>query len=222
MDLVEAIRTRKSIRKFHPESVPKEVLREVLELATRAPSGVNAQPWEASVVAGKPLESIKQENIERFTSGGAPNPDMQGEAREGVYRRRQVELGKQLFQLMGIAREDKEKRAQWYQRGYRFFDAPAAIIVYTDESIGESLNLLDVGAFVQTLCLAALDYGLGSCIEGQGVHYPDIVRRHARIPESKRIATSIAIGYPDWDFAANSLQSEREPVDNIVTWCGFD
>lgn len=222
LDVVEAVRTRKSIRSFKPDPVPKNVLREILEIATRAPSGVNAQPWEITVVAGEALDSIKRQNVENLMSATSPNPDMQGGAREGVYRQRQVDLAKQLFQLMGIAREDKEKRAQWYQRGARFFDAPAAIILHMDSSIGESLNLFDMGTLAQTICLVALNYGLGTCIEGQGVHYPEVLRKHAGIPESQRIVTSIAIGYPDWDFPANKVQSEREPVDNITAWRGFD
>jgi len=222
LDVVEAIRTRKSIRGFKPDPVPKEVLREILDIALRAPSGVNSQPWEVAVVGGQALESIKRENVEKLESGDTGNHDTPGQAREGVYKQRQVELAIQLFQLMGIERGDKEKRAEWLKRGFRFFDAPTAIILYADRSLGESGPLLDIGTLAQTICLAALDYGLGTCIEGQGVTYPDVVRKHTGIPESKRIVTCIAIGYPDWDFPANQVVTKREPVDNIATWCGFD
>lgn len=222
MDVVEAIRTRKSIRGFKPDPVPKEVLREILEIAVRAPSGVNSQPWEVAVVGGQALENIKRENVEKLESGATGNRDAPSRAREGVYKERQVELAIQLFQLMGIERGDKEKRADWLKRGFRFFDAPAAIILYVDESLGESGPLLDIGTLAQTICLAALDYGLGTCIEGQSVTYPDVVRKHTGIPESKRIVICIAIGYPDWDFPANQVVTKREPVDNIAIWCGFD
>ena len=222
MDVVEAIQTRKSIRGFRPDPVPKEVLRNILEIAIRAPSGVNAQPWEITVVAGKALDNIKRENVEMATSGAMPSPDMRGQTREGVYKQRQVDLAIEIFQLMGIAREDKAKRAEWIQRGFRFFDAPAAIILYADKSLGESGPLMDIGSLSQTICLAALNYGLGTCIEGQGVMFPDVVRKHTGIPESKRIIICIAIGYPDWDFPANKLETKREPMENIATWCGFD
>lgn len=222
MDVVDAIRTRKSIRGFKPDPVPKDVLREILEIAVRAPSGVNAQPWEVAVVSGRPLENIKRENVAKLESGATGGRDTPSQAREGVYKQRQVELAIQLFQLMGIAREDKEKRAEWLKRGFRFFDAPAAIILYVDKSLGESGPLLDMGTLAQTICLAALNYGLGTCIEGQGVTYPDVVRKHTGIPESKGIVTCIAIGYPDWDFPANQVITKREPVDNIAIWCGFD
>jgi len=97
LDIVEAIRTRKSIRGFRPDPVPKEVLRNILEIAIRAPSGVNAQPWEITVVAGKALDNIKRENVEMATSGAMPNPDMRGQTREGVYKQRQVDLAHRVF-----------------------------------------------------------------------------------------------------------------------------
>ncbi len=222
MDIIEAIRTRKSIRGFRPDPVPKEVLKDILDIARRAPSAMNTQPWEITVVSGEALDNIKRDNIQMLASRTIPNRDMPSQPFNGVFRQRQVDLAIQLFQLMGIAREDKEKRAEWMQRGFRFFDAPAAIILSVDRSLHESWPLFDVGAIVQTICLAALNYGLGTCIEDQGVLYPGVVRRFTGIPESKRIIISIAIGYPDWDFPANRLQSKREPVDSITTWCGFD
>jgi nitroreductase len=222
MDVIEAIQTRKSIRGFRPDPVPKEVLRDILDIARRAPSAMNTQPWEITVVSGEALDNIKRDNIQMLASGAVPNPDMPSRRFEGVFRQRQVELAVQLFQLMGIAREDKEKRAEWMQRGFRFFDAPAAIILFVDGSLSESWPLFDLGAISQTICLAALNYGLGTCIEDQGILYPKIVRKYTGIPESKRIISSIAIGYPDWDFPANKLESKREPVESITTWCGFD
>jgi len=222
MDVIEAIRARKSIRGFKPDPVPKEVLREVLDVAARSPSSLNTQPWETTVVTGEVLDNIRRANVEMLASGAVPQPDMPFKPYEGIYRQRQVDLAIQIFQLMGIAREDKEKRAEWMQRGFRFFDAPAAIILSVDRSLDESRPLFDIGAISQTICLAALNYGLGTCIEDVGIMFPEVVRKYAGIPESKRIIVSIAIGYPDWDFPANKLESQREPVDDITTWLGFE
>ena len=141
---------------------------------------------------------------------------------EGKYRRRQVELAIQLFELVGIARSDTEKRAEWWQRGFRFFDAPAAIILSVDKSLDELHSQLDIGVIMQTICLAALNYGLGTCIEDQGILFPEVIRRFTHTTVSKRILMSIAIGYPDWNFPANKLVSKREPIENVVTWHGFD
>jgi nitroreductase len=224
MDIVEAIRTRKSIRKYKSDPVPKEVIREILEIATQAPSAMNTQPWEFTVITGEVLEKMKRINIEKLNSGAHLQPEHQvvGWSQDSVYRQRQVELAKQLFTLMEIPREDKKKRAEWMERGFRYFDAPAAIIISTDRSLTEGAPLLDIGAAIQTLCLAALAHGLGTCVEDQGVLYPEVVREYTGLPESKRIIMAIAIGYPDWDFPANRVESTREPVDNITTWCGFN
>ena len=223
-DIIEAIKTRKSIRGFKPDAVSKEVLGEILEIASRAPSAMNTQPWEFTVLAGKVLEDVRQGNVEMLNSGVAPHPEHSviGWTAESEYRRRQVELAKQIFRTMGISREDKQKRAEWMQRGFRYFDAPAAVIISVDKSLTEVGPLLDIGAVMQNICLAALDYDLGTCLEDQGVMYPDVLRKFVDIPESKRIIISIAIGYPDWDFPANKVTSTRESLEQITTWCGFE
>ena len=223
MNIVEAIRTRKSVRSFKSDPVPKEIIAEILELAGRAPSAMNTQPWEFIVLAGDVLEKIKTANIELLKAGEPSRPEhtVVGWPKDSIYRRRQVDLAIQLFQLMDIQREDTEKRAQWMQRGFRYFDAPAAILLVTDRSLSESGPLMDIGAAMQNICLAALNYGLGTCIEDQGVMYPDVLREHATIPESKQIKIAIAIGYPDWDFPANKIESARETVENNTIWCGL-
>jgi len=222
MDIVEAIRSRKSIRGYKSTPVAKETLKEILNIAARAPSSDNAQTWELTVVTGEVLDNICRGNIDMLTAGVEPNPDFPIGHFGGVYRERQVGLAIQLFQLMDITREDKNKRAQWRQRGFRFFDAPAAIILSADSSLAEPRVLLDAGLITQTICLIALNYDLGTCIGVQGVQYPEVVRQFTNIPDSKRIILSIAIGYPDWNFPANKLESERESVENITTWCGFE
>ena len=222
MDVIEAIKTRKSIRGYKPDPVPKEVIKEILEAATRAPSSMNVQPWSFIVLAGEVLEKIKQANIEKFDSGETSSLEMGRMAQpySGKHRERQVALGIQLFQLMNIAREDKEKRTEWMKRGFRFFDAPAAIILLMDEEMSEGQQF-NMGCLTQSILVAALNYGLGTCIHDQGAMYPEVIRQFTGIPESKRISICVSIGYPDWDFPANNVQSEREPVEDITTWCGL-
>jgi nitroreductase len=224
MDVIEAVNKRRSIRGYKPDPVPKEVLEQILEVASHAPSSDNSQPWEFIVLTGEVLENVRRSNVELLKSGVVPNPEhvVTSWPRESIYRQRQVDLAKQLFHLMEIPREDKEKRAKWMERGFRYFDAPAAIILYTDRCLTESGPLLDIGALIQTICLTAVHLGLGTCIEVQGTMYPDVLRKYAHIPESKRIIMAIAIGYTDWDFPANKVQSEREPIKSMTTWLGFD
>ncbi len=224
MDIMEAIFSRKSIRGYKKDPVSREVISKILEAAVRAPSAMNTQPWEFFVITGDILEKIKKGLVEKLAAGAPMNPDhlVVGWPQDSIYRRRQVDLAKQLFTLMNIAREDKEKRAEWLKRGFRYFDAPVGIIVVTDRTLSESGPLFDIGAVVQTLCLAALEHGLGTCIEDQAVLYPEVSRELAGIPDSKRIMIAVSLGYPDPDFPANQVRSEREPVDKISTWVGFD
>jgi nitroreductase len=224
MDIIEAVKKRKSIRGYKPDPVPEETLLQILELASRAPSAMNTQPWEFTVLTGEVLENVRRSNVELLNSGVLPNPEhvVVGWPKESIYRQRQVDLAKQLFQLMDISREDKEKRAKWVERGFRYFDAPAAIIISTDRCLSENGPLLDIGALIQTICLAALHFGLGTCIQDQGVAYPEVLRKYGHIPDSKRIIAALTIGYPDWDFPANKVESERESIKNLTAWFGFD
>ena len=222
MEIIEAISERKSIRAYKPDPVKMEIIKKILRIATRAPSGTNGQPWEFTIITGDALDNVKRHNVECFNSI-APNPDFLNESwpSGSVYKQRQIELAKDLFRIMGIAREDSEKRTRWMERGVRYFDAPVAIIISVDQSISGATYLMDIGAVMQSICLVAWNYHLGTCIEYQGVMYPDVLRKFAGIPKSKRIMISIALGYPDCDFPANKAESPREPVENITTWCGF-
>ena len=223
MDIIDAIVQRKSIRGFKPVPVSKEVVIKILQAACRAPSTMNTQPWEFAVITGDALNRIRAAMVEKLKKGDPPNQDhhIVGWSNDSIYRQRQIELAKELFRLMDISREDKGKRAAWQERGFRFFDAPVGIVLLADRSLGDAAPLLDLGAIMQTLCLAALHFGLGTCIEDQGVMYPDVLRKIAGIPDNKRIIISIAVGYPDWDFPANQVSTDREPLESITRWIGF-
>ena len=223
MNIIEAIKTRKSIRGYTSDPVPKEIIREILEVAGRSPSAMNTQPWEFMVLGGEVLQKIAKANMEKLMSGVEPKGEhsVTGWTKDSVYRTRQVELAVELFKLMDIAREDTAKRAEWMARGFRFFDAPAAILVLTDKSLEESTPLIDIGIVIQSICLAALQYNLGTCIEDQGCLFPESLREAAGIPDSKRIIMAIAMGYPDWDFPANKIETTRVPVDENTTWIGL-
>jgi nitroreductase len=224
MDVLEAMRTRKSIRGFKSDPVKREVIEEILEVACRAPSALNLQPWEFVVLTGDALRQVGLENVKSLKAGAPLELEVaeSGFPRDSVFRQRQVELAKQLFRRMGIQREDQERRAEWMELGFRYFDAPAAIIIVSDRSLSGEGPLLDMGAVMQNICLAAWEFGVGTCIARQGVFYPDVLRKVAGIPESKRIVIAISIGYPDWDFPANKVETDRERAADITTWVGFE
>lgn len=224
MKIDDAIKTRKSIRGFKPDSVPKEVLQELLQTAVQSPSAMNTQPWRLHVIDGNILAEVGKENVNALASGTMPKLEIQMEENyQGVYKKRQVDLAKQLFQLMEIAREDQQARFEWMQRGFRFFDAPAAIVLCYEKEMESSSCLVhyDLGVIAHAICLTALEYDLGTCIHGQGAMYPQNLRKHVNIPVTETIFNCISIGYPDWDFAANKVESERDSFDNCINWAGF-
>ncbi|HPK52926.1 MAG TPA: nitroreductase [Smithellaceae bacterium] len=223
MNIREAIEKRRSIRGYKPDPVPQAVIRDILQIAQRSPSTMNTQPWEFFVVTGEPLHKIREECVKKLAAGETPHPEHQivGWPNDSVYRIRQVDLAKHIFQVMNIPREDKIKRAAWLERGFRYFDAPAAIIIVVDKKLSEDGPLLDVGAVMQTICLAAMHLGLGTCIHDQGVMFPEVVRQYAAIPDSKRVIIAISLGYPDEKNVANTITSSREPIDGIISWRGF-
>ncbi len=224
MDIIEAIQKRKSVRDFTNDKISKATIREILDIAGRAPSALNTQPWEFTVITEEVLDSVRNDVIKIFRAGRKPLSSI-SKIRwplDSIYRNRQVGLAKQIYQLLDIKREDNEKRVQWMERGLRFFNAPAAVIICIDQKIDHERVLFDIGAVSQNICLASLHYGLGTCIEDQGVMYPEILRQHCSIPDSKKIIVAIAIGIPNWDYPANNLITPRASADKHITWCGFD
>ena len=217
MELREAILQRKSIRGFLKKDVSRDTLEEVLKLAQRAPSSKNSQPWLVHVATGEILQNLGADNVARLRRG---EPIAASEVPlSGVYRQRQVTVGKQLFSVMDIQREDREKRDAWTERGYRFFDAPAVIFVCVEKDLRDDY-CLDLGCFVQNLCIAAMEYGLGTCVEYQAAYYENGLREYLALPEEQIPVIGIAIGYPDPTFPANAVITEREALENFVYWYG--
>ena len=227
MDIAEALHTRRSIRAFKPDPVPKRILKEIMELALRAPSWANTQPWEFALVGGNKLNEIRQAYTERSEEQANSDLKLPREFPEPYNSRRRT-LASQLFEIKGIRREDKEKRRLWTLEGLRLFEAPNAIYIYIDRSFyfqGDTLNLwpiLDCGLISENIMLLATKYELGTVIQLQAVLYPDTLRKILEIPDSKLIVLGIAIGYPDWDDPINQFKSERAPLEEISKWYGFD
>ncbi|MBT9445875.1 MAG: nitroreductase [Hyphomonadaceae bacterium] len=215
---------RRSIRGFKPEPVPKTVLKEIIALAMRAPSSLNTQPWNFYVVAGEPLDRIRAGNTERNLAGVPDSREFRSHgAYEGAHRERQVEIAKQLFAAMGIAREDKAARTDWVLRGFRQFDAPVSVVVTYDRAIlGGDIAPFDCGAVSNALVNAAWSRGLGCVINSQGIMQSPVVREHAGIPDDQVIMICIAMGYPDDAFPANAVVSRRKSVDEAVVFVGFE
>jgi nitroreductase len=224
VEFEDVVRTRRSIRGYRPQPVPREVVREIVALAIRAPSSMNTQPWHLHVVTGEPLDRIRRGNTERNLAGVPASREIRMHGPyAGVHRERQKAIAAQLFEAMGIEWTDRERRHDWVMRGFRQFDAPVSIVVTFDRDlVANDIAIFDCGAVVNCLVNAAWSKGLGCVINGQGIMQSPVVREHARIPDDEIIISCVAMGYPADDFAANDVVSERRPVDDVVTFVGFD
>ena len=224
MEFETLVNTRRSVRGYKTDPVPRVLIEEIIQVAKGAPSSMNTQPWNLYVVTGEPLDKIRHGNTERMVAGVQPQRDFPTkEAYEGIHRQRQIEIAVQLFDAMGIERDDKERRTDWVMRGFRQFDAPVSIVLTYDKILEPAaIGQFDLGAISYALCLAAWERGLGTVINGQGVMQTPVVREHAKIPDDQNILTCIAMGYPNDDFSANSVKSRQAEIGDFVSFVGFD
>ena len=223
MNFEDVVKNRQSVRGYKTKPVARELIEEIINLARRAPSSMNTQPWHVHVVTGEALDEVRTRNMEEMLAGAEPKRDINShEEYEGVHRFRQIAIAKKLFAAMGIAREDKEKRQDWVMRGFRQFDAPVSLVLTYDRDLDPGAVVhFDLGALCYGIVLAAWDRGLGTVINGQGIMRSDIVREVAKIPDSEVIMTCVAMGYPDDSFAANGVRADRELTDDFVRFVGF-
>lgn len=224
MQFDDVIKGRRSIRGYQQKPVPQSLIEEILALAMRAPSSMNTQPWNFTILSGDPLDKIRAGNTERNLAGVPHSREFRiGSAFEGQHRERQVGVAKQLFAAMGIAREDKEARQDWVLRGFRQFDAPVCVIITYDRALADSDDTaFDCGAVTTALVNAAWSRGLGAVINSQGIMQSPVVREHAGIADDQVIMKAVAIGWPDESFPANAVVSERKSVAEAARFIGFD
>ena len=224
MDYNDIVHERRSIRGYQQKPVPRELIEEIIDLAKRAPSSMNTQPWHFHVITGEPLERIRKGNTEKMMSGSAVDREIKmNHGYEGPHRERQIEIAVQLFEAMGIARDDKPKRQDWVMRGFRQIDAPVSIVITVDKALADdTIAHFDCGAATYGLVLAAWSKGLGSVINGQGIMQSSVVRENANIPEDEVIMTCVAMGYPSDEFVANDVKSRRVANEQVASFVGFD
>lgn len=219
-DVFAAARTRRSIRAYKPDAVPREVLREIVELGRHAPSGSNIQPWRVHVLTGSALARLGGTMQRAFID------DEPGHHRDYEYytdpivepylaRRRQCGWG--LYGTLGIGRGDHDKSKAYRATNYIFFGAPAGLVFTIDRKL-EKGSWLDYGMFLQTLMLAARARGLHTCPEASIASYPDIVRRELGLSADWVVICGMAMGYADPQAVVNTFQPPRIAVDEYAVF----
>ena len=222
----QAITSRMSARAFTTQPVPREVLTHLLELAARAPSGTNTQPWKVYVLQGQSRDSLVAKVCAAHDEIRA-NPDMAAEYREAydyypekwvspfIDRRR--ENGWSLYGLLGIAKGEKDKMHAQHQRNYRFFDAPVGLMFTLDRVMGRG-SLVDYGMFLQTLMLAARGHGLHTCPQAAWNGFAKIILPHMGATDNEMLVCGMALGYADEAEVVNTFHTPRESVASFTTW----
>jgi nitroreductase len=219
MELGAVIKGRRSIRKFKPNGISRETIREILEMARWAPSWGNTQPWEFYVLTGKPLEDFRKANHQLFVDSQPFTPDVpMPEVWPAHLKRRYGELGEIILRTLNIKREDKETRKKLYENMALLFGAPCLIVACIPRENLIEYAMLDVGLILQTICLIAHQKGIGTCIMAASVGHPELLRKILSIPEDRRIVIGVAMGYPDHSYPINSFERKRADIDEYVKW----
>lgn len=216
MNLIDAIYQRRSVRGYLDKEVPQETLNRIFEIAQKAPSNCNVQPWKVYVASGELKNRLSAQMVEKTSSGTKPNPDYsyRGDF-ENEYRKRQVECAVALYSQMGIGRGDKEGRMRAVLRNFEYFDAPYLAFVGMHRDFGTTVAL-DVGMWAQSLMLTMVAFGLHSCPMGTMRNYPDLVREEFEIKDDTRILFGIAFGYEDVSVGANKTVTSREDISENI------
>ena len=228
MDVVQAIKERKSIRAFKPDQVPLDLLKEILEQAMRAPSWANTQPWEFAVVTGKKLKAIQDDFVKR---GAADLEDLQSEVPRPydfpepyISRIKKMQIKERRGRTSELTPEKMEERML---TNFRHYGATTCIYLLIGRDYlmqEEGINvwgMYDSGSVVQNIMLLAVNYGLGTIAQAMAVVYPDIIHEELGIPQDKLVGLGIAIGYPDWGNDINEDFRDREPLDTMARFYGF-
>ncbi|MDX1725542.1 MAG: nitroreductase [Pseudomonas sp.] len=223
MHVDAAIRSRKSVRRFLPLSIPRHVVEHILQVAARAPSGNNVQPWHVHVVSGQAKQALCADlhtaattQAEQHSAEYHYYPDNWFEPYQG--RRRAV--GFDLYEALGIERDDLPARNQQMLRNYQFFDAPVGVLISLDRRLNTG-SFMDLGMFIQNIMLAARGQGLHTCAQAAFAWYHQIVRRHVPLADHDILVCGIALGHEDREAPENRMETPREQVANFASFHGF-
>jgi nitroreductase len=219
MDVSEAVSRRMSVRAFRPDPVPGETVRAILEIAHRAPSGGNLQPWRVYALAGEALAAFKA--MVAATPMESPQYEVYPANLWEPFRTRRYECGEDLYGAIGIPREDRPARLRQLARNAGFFEAPVGLFFCLDRNLGPP-QWADVGMFMQSVMLLAVERGLDTCAQEFWARYPQTVAQFVGLPDDHMVFSGMAMGWRDEAHAINRWRTRRDPFE---AWCemrGFE
>ena len=223
MDVTTAVHQRISTRAFLDTPISEAEVKDWLTAGQRAPSGGNLQPWRVIALAGEAKAEVSQMAM------GALMENPKGEPTDrpiypkdlwNPHEERRQTIGKQMFETLGIAKDDRAARLAWFAGNFRFFAAPLALFLVIDERMGHG-QWAHCGMYLQTLALLAEERGWGTCMqECWGMLRPSL-KTHLKLGETEMVWCGMAVGYPDKDAKVNTLRAERAELGEVATLQGF-
>jgi nitroreductase len=218
-----AITSRRSVRAFLPTPVPRQTIEDILRVASRAPSGVNTQPWKVTVLTGAAKENLSNkilaEHDARAAAGstGADVGEYDYYPTEWVspYVERRRKIGWDLYGLLGIGKTDKARMHAQHGRNYTFFDAPVGLIFTIDRILRQG-SWLDYGMFLQNVMTAARGRGLDTCPQAAFIGFHQVIAEQLALPAGEMVVCGMSLGFADESAVENKLVTEREPVSAFV------
>ena len=219
MEVTEAIRNRKSTRAFLPKPVDKKLIKDILECARWAPSGVNSQPWQVAVVFEETKNKLANALAKCRANGESSRQDYDYYPTkiEEPYLSRKKVCGKALYTALNIQKNDIKKRKEQWMKNYYSFDAPVVLYFFIDEIL-ETGSWVDCGMFIQNVMLAARGFGLETCAQAALAEYPDVVRNILKINDTKKLICGMALGHANYQDTSYQYRTERESVETFTSW----
>jgi nitroreductase len=222
-----AITSRRSVRAFLPTPVPRQMIEDILAVASRAPSGVNTQPWKVTVLTGAAKDALSRKILaahDANAAAGSTGADV-GEydyyPTEWVspYIERRRKIGWDLYGLLGIGKTDKARMHAQHGRNYSFFDAPVGLIFTIDRILRQG-SWLDYGMFLQNVMTAARGRGLDTCPQAAFIGFHKVIAEQLALPAGEMVVCGMSLGYADESAVENKLVTEREPVSAFARFVG--
>ncbi|GGC86178.1 nitroreductase [Chelatococcus reniformis] len=220
MNVSAAVAARISIRAFKPDPVPAALVREILVAASHAPSGGNLQPWRVCALAGEPLAQLKRQAVAN-PAGEEPEYDVYPPNLWDPLRTRRFECGEDLYATINIPREDKPARLRQLARNGELFGAPVGLFFCLDRRVGPP-QWGDVGMYMQTVMLLAVERGLDTCAQEYWARYPKTVAAAIGLPDDHMVFSGMALGYRDKSAPINTLRTRRDGFEVWGELRGFD
>lgn len=218
-----AIETRRSVRGYLTKHVPESLIRQILAMASRAASGGNLQPWKVSVIAGPARDAfvaLVAERMKKTPFGEGPEYQIYPADLEDPYHARRGQVAKDMYALVGIARDDNAARARQMGLNFSFFGAPVGMFISIDRTMGPP-QFADLGIFLQNVMLLAREQGLHTCPQEAWSLWGKSIREFTGIPDEDLVFCGLALGYADPDAPINALCTERASVDEFARFQGF-